>query len=664
MFKLPLLMVFLLFSSNLFAKSLEEIATPYFKANEYQRLVLNPNGQYIAAETYYDAKEHIEIIDTEAKKSYVIFNGTNGIKITIADVQWIDADSLIIQFDYPNSLKSKSLFKVLHLDIKKQFEVKSTFEFTSTGYIVDNLIEIENKIYLANFKSSANSSSGIYKVDLTDKEHLLDSLNFNKRIAKKIKGGVYFLLDDKNKIKFVMSLYKEKVYYWLKNKNRWLKTHWIDEKDDNRIVPFAINKDNQFVTIKIAENKDKKGVYVLDSKSLKIIKELYYSKEHDVVSARFNLETNQLQLVRAIKNGIMQDIFFDNQLAKAQNIIHQKYPTLSPLYISKTPNSKTMLFLLHSFQNEGTYAIVDLDKNKVFKVVEKAKWRKAISHATLETINFTSEDGFKIEAYISLPKDNKIKALLVEPHGGPIGVRSYAYFDSFSHFMAAYGIAVLKINYRGSSGFGKKFQEAGKKQWGNKIELDINDIVTQVIKKYAIREDKICAEGASYGGYSALMLHINYPQRYKCIVSMAGPTDLPLMFTSSDWNVDKESIKSMIEIVGNPHKDIEKLKNVSPLYNAKKIQAPVLLVHGTLDPRVNVEHSVRLNLILKKLGKPVKLELVKGAKHGFQLLDNQIFYTITVLEFINNSLNLNLLPKEDKKIENKTPENDNYFIQE
>ncbi len=643
MYSKPKFLLVILFATTvLSANTLDGIAETYFKSSEYQRMVQNPSGQYFAAETYYNAQEHIEIVNLKQNKSYVIFNGTNGVKVSIVNIQWIDEDSLIVQFNLLKEQSSHAIFKVIHLKYDKIVSVESTFEFEKRGFIVDNLVNSENKIYFAHILNSKKYSSGIYKVDLTSKQTAMSGLHFNTKIGPRISKPFYWIVGENKTIRLILSEVSKKVYYWIFKNQHWSNVAVVDEDSDDFVYPLALNSQNQYIVIKRLKDKDRKGVYLLNANSLSVEKVLYYSKDFDVESIQIHPESSEIIAINYIKNGVRKNVILDDKLRKAQQLLTNNYPKFKSAFLSNDSNFTTFLFVIHNFQNEGIYVNVNLNKGTVKKIIEKAAWRKPLAKGRLEVVDYINQEQLKIESYLSVPETGDVKALLVMPHGGPIGARSYGYFDSLSHFLASYGIAVLKINYRGSSGFGKKFEDAGKKQWGDKIEKDINDVVTHVVKKFNLDEDKICSGGSSYGGYSALMLHINYPKRYKCIISLAGPTDLPLMFTSSDWNINKESIKSMIEIVGGPHHDIDKLKAQSPVYNVKNIHAPVLLFHGKEDLRVSVEHSIRLEYILKKFNKPVDVYLIKDEKHGFHLLKNQVLHATELLKFMNRILELNL----------------------
>lgn len=144
--------------------------------------------------------------------------------------------------------------------------------------------------------------------------------------------------------------------------------------------------------------------------------------------------------------------------------------------------------------------------------------------------------------------------------------------------------------------------------------------------------------GASYGGYSSLMLSILYPDTYQCAVSAAGVTDLPLMFSSGDTKNFESGLSAWKKIIGDPDEDFEKLVNKSPVYLAEKITKPVFLVHGVDDERVTIEHSYRLKKILDLLGKESKFITLNDEGHSFSHINSEIFYIAESVEFIQKVL--------------------------
>ena len=165
-------------------------------------------------------------------------------------------------------------------------------------------------------------------------------------------------------------------------------------------------------------------------------------------------------------------------------------------------------------------------------------------------------------------------------------------------------------------------------------------MVDHVIQNHEISKDEICAMGSSYGGYSAIMLTIIYPERYKCAISLAGVMDLPLMFTSSDFKSYEKSLEEFKSIVGDPQTEYQKLINNSPLYLTEKISKPILLFHGDGDERVTIEHSIRMKEILDKMKKDVQLVTLKGEGHSFNNTESEIVYIARSLDFLKKNLSL------------------------
>jgi len=228
-----------------------------------------------------------------------------------------------------------------------------------------------------------------------------------------------------------------------------------------------------------------------------------------------------------------------------------------------------------------------------------------------------SFEGTKLEVFFARPKPGTGKPpLVVLPHGGPVGVRDTRSFDPLVQYLAAGGLAVLQVNYRGSSGRGQAFFEAGKREWGKGIEEDLEAAIDEVVKRDWVDGGRICVAGGSYGGYSALMSVIRRPERYRCAASVNGPTDLPFLYHSNPYfSITKEGREYFTEFVGHPEDDYEKLISISPAYLASEIQVPVLLVQGTEDRRVDVDHYYRMQNVLEALGKPHEAHLIQGGGH-------------------------------------------------
>jgi len=218
--------------------------------------------------------------------------------------------------------------------------------------------------------------------------------------------------------------------------------------------------------------------------------------------------------------------------------------------------------------------------------------------------------------------------VVVYPHGGP-WYRDKWGFDKGVQFLANRGYAVLQINFRGSSGYGKKFMSAGYKEWGRKIQNDITDGVYWLIKQGIVDSNRIGIVGYSFGGYCALQGLVSTPDLYSCAVSLGGMSDI-LSFLESippTWTPFK---KMLYEIVGDPIKDKEQLVAASPYYNVDKIKAPIFIAQGANDTKVRKNTTDKFVQKLKDNGINVQYMVKENEGHGFKNEENRIeFYKET-----------------------------------
>jgi dipeptidyl aminopeptidase/acylaminoacyl peptidase len=209
------------------------------------------------------------------------------------------------------------------------------------------------------------------------------------------------------------------------------------------------------------------------------------------------------------------------------------------------------------------------------------------------------------------------------PHGGPIGIRNQRTFDPEAQFIASLGYAVLQVNFRGSTGFGRAFREAGHGQLGRLIEDDIDSAIQAALAAYPLDAQRMCMVGASYGGYSSMMAALRWPQRFRCVASMAGFSDRVLQFTASDSGRSAE-IRALLEtFMGNPHRELDEMLATSPLYRYHELDVPLLLAHGTEDLRVDYEHTRRLVRMLELAGRPPSVVTLYGEGHAMDSPHNR-----------------------------------------
>jgi dienelactone hydrolase len=282
--------------------------------------------------------------------------------------------------------------------------------------------------------------------------------------------------------------------------------------------------------------------------------------------------------------------------------------------------------LIHSYSDvdPGTWYVLDVPKSTLQQF---GKSRNAIDPSQMRpmsTISFRANDGMSIPAYLTLP-EGAAKGLptVVLIHGGP-AIRDAWQWALEVQFLANRGYAVLQPQFRGSSGFGLKFEQAGYGQWGLRMQDDISAGVEHLVRQGIADPKRICIYGSSYGGYAALWGLVKTPHLFKCGIGFAGPSDLELLFTDkSDRNKSKATRELQRFRIGDLATSRQQLHDVSPVHFAERIQAPVLLAHGLKDERVPVEHSLRMLTALKANGKQVEWLPFDDEGHGLHFIKNE-----------------------------------------
>ena len=271
-------------------------------------------------------------------------------------------------------------------------------------------------------------------------------------------------------------------------------------------------------------------------------------------------------------------------------------------------------------RNPGAYYLYDTAKGP--SLLGRAHPRMTQAElGEMLVIKYPARDGTKIPGYLTLPpgKGSKNLPMVVMPHGGP-ELRDYVTFDNWAQMFANRGYAVFQPNFRGSGGYGKRYLEAGYRQWGRLMQDDITDGVKALIKDGTADPNRICIVGASYGGYAALAGGAFTPELYKCIVSISGVSDLVAMIENDRFEGggrDSFRFRYWKTWVGDPRTDAQEMKAFSPVNHAAKFTAPVLLIHGREDDNVVPTQSLAMEKALKKAGKPVEYILVDYQGHSF-----------------------------------------------
>ncbi|MEG4987064.1 S9 family peptidase [Microcoleus sp. BR0-C5] len=253
--------------------------------------------------------------------------------------------------------------------------------------------------------------------------------------------------------------------------------------------------------------------------------------------------------------------------------------------------------------------------------------------SSMEPISYTARDGLTIHGYLTKPVGvaTPVPAVLLV-HGGPWARDTWGY-NPQAQWLANRGYAVLQINFRGSTGYGKAFLNAGNREWAAKMHDDLLDGVNWLVETGIALQDKIAIMGGSYGGYAALVGLTFSPDVFACAVDIVGPSNLITLLQTIPpyWEPRKASLYHR---VGNLETEPEFLKSISPLSFVYRIQKPLLIAQGANDPRVKEAESEQIVNAMKQAGKPVEYVLYTDEGHGFARPENRLHFFAIAEEFL------------------------------
>lgn len=332
--------------------------------------------------------------------------------------------------------------------------------------------------------------------------------------------------------------------------------------------------------------------------------------------------------------------FFNPARARLQEVLDKSLPGNFNDVIGSSLDEKTLLIVSRSDRDRGRYLVFDRTKGQIRAIAKVSRKVDPARMQPMEPVSFTARDGLVIHGYLTRPANSAGKAvpLILNPHGGPYGIRDEWHFNPEVQFLSRLGFAVLQVNYRGSGGYGSKFLHAGYHEWGRKMQDDLTDAVHWAIDQGIADPKRVVIYGASYGGYATLAGLVFTPDLYCCGINYVGPSDM--VQATANWKISnsKSLNRHSREAVGE---DIDYLKSISPANFIERLHVPLLNAYGFHDPRVDIEQWNILERQLKAHHKPYEILVEDNEGHGFRNEANRLAYYSKVSEFLQrNALKL------------------------
>lgn len=302
-------------------------------------------------------------------------------------------------------------------------------------------------------------------------------------------------------------------------------------------------------------------------------------------------------------------------------------------FSSATRDGKQIIVSVFSDRNPGELYLYDRDTAKARFLMKGREWVDTAKSASIRSFSFKARDGLTIHGYLTIPNGSSGKnlPLIVNPHGGPMGPRDNWGYNPEAQLFASRGYAVMQVNYRGSGGFGKAFEDMAYGQWATGIMNDVLDATHWAIKDGVADKERICIYGGSFGGYASLMAPAREPGLYKCAFGYVGLYDAQIQYKLSDTGDREDGVRYLNRAFGETRAEQNAM---SPINHVDKITLPVFLAAGARDPRCPPEHTEAMYKALEAAGnKPEGMLITSGEMHGFYKLENRVELYTKMLDF-------------------------------
>lgn len=612
-------------NANARGKAVKIPMEDFFRNPEKTAFQISPNGKYLSFLAPYESRLNVFVKE---------LHGDSAVRVTsetardIAGYFWANDERLLFLKDQGGD-ENFSLYAVDRdgSDMKALTEIEGV-----RTTIIDDLRDIEEEVIIGLNKRNARVFDP-YRLNIETGE--MEMLAEN---PGNIQGWV---TDHDGKLRAAVGIEDgvNTTLLYRETENNPFEVV-IKNNFKNELNPYFFTFDNEKIYAVSNLERDKKAPVIFNPKTGEIEEVLYENDEFDVTGLSYSRERKVLTTA-SYTSWKRQRHFFDD---KAKKLYERLEKDLGEYEIAVTDSDKPeerFIIRTYSDRSLGAYYFYDSETDELTKVADVSPWLDEDNMAQTNPIKYESRDGLTIHGYLTIPKGYTMESaenlpVVVNPHGGPWARDSWG-FNPEVQFLANRGYAVLQMNFRGSTGYGKEFWKASFKEWGLSMQDDITDGVKWLIDEGIADPDRVAIYGGSYGGYATLAGMTFAPDLYAAGVDYVGVSNL-FTFMNTIPPYWEPLLDMMYEMVGNPKKDSLQLRETSPVFHADKIQAPLFIAQGANDPRVNKDESDQMVEALKERGIDVQYMVKDNEGHGFRNEENRFDFYGAMEKFLAEHL--------------------------
>jgi dipeptidyl aminopeptidase/acylaminoacyl peptidase len=403
------------------------------------------------------------------------------------------------------------------------------------------------------------------------------------------------------------------------------------------VQPLFFTFDNRKLYVASNRGRDKAAIFEFDPVTAREGALLAESPEADVEALFYSHKRKVLTSARWVTTKAQRK-FFDPHTEAMYRDVEARLPGYEVTFTSSNKDEDKFIVAAASDRTPGKRYLYDSKARTLELLADIAPWLPESELAPMEPITFAARDGLTIHGYLTLPNGLPPRNLpvVVNVHGGP-WARDVWGFNPEVQFLANRGYAVLQVNFRGSTGYGRRFWEASFREWGRKMQNDVTDGVQWLIGQGIADPARIAIYGGSYGGYATLAGLAFTPDLYAAGIDYVGVSNL-MTFMKSIPPYWKPFLAMLQEMVGDMDKDEAMLREASPVFSADKIKAPLLIAQGAKDPRVVKSESDQMVDAMRKRGVEVEYLVKDDEGHGFRNEENRFEFYEAMERFLARHL--------------------------
>lgn len=415
------------------------------------------------------------------------------------------------------------------------------------------------------------------------------------------------------------------------------------QRDDAAFTPLGFGPDG-LLYVEANNGNDTSALYTVDTATGKLSPAPVLNAPGYDFQGSLVANKDKLLGVNLLTDA-RENVWLDDGMKAVQAKIDQQLPnTINLITVARNPQAAHVLVESYSDVQPPVFWLADIKTGKLNKVGESHAAIKPAEMSGQQFVRYKARDGRAIPALLTLPASAAPKnlPLVLLVHGGPFVRGTEMGWEAQAQFLASRGYAVLEPEYRGSTGYGHAHFRAGWKQWGLSMQDDIADGARWAIQQGYADAGRICIAGGSYGGYAALMGVVNDPGLYRCAIDWMGVTDINLLH-DGHWSAVSDASDAYLQyglpvLVGDQARDAAQLQATSPIQQAARIKAPLLLAYGGVDHRVPLYHGTLFRDAVKKHNSAVDWVEYPDEGHGLTLEANRIDFWTRVEKFLDQNI--------------------------